>query len=77
MTHTTTLREAGIDRATAVRHLVTVGKGARLTLIETITKAQGTDGLRQAYFMWAAALEDNRIGAKRLPDLQSQLFKVL
>ena len=45
--------------------------------IETITKAQGTDGLRQAYFMWAAALEDNRIGAKRLPDLQSQLFKVL
>ncbi len=53
------------------------GQYTRLTLIETITKAQGTDGLRQAYFMWAAALEDNRIGAKRLPDLQSQLFKVL
>lgn len=53
------------------------GQYTRLTLIEAITQAKGTDGLRQAYFMWAAALEDNRIGAKRLPELQSQLFKVL
>lgn len=53
------------------------GQYTRLTLIETITHAKGTDGLRQAYFMWSAALADNRIGAKRLPDLQSQLFKVL
>lgn len=53
------------------------GQHTRLTLIETIYKAQGTDGLRQAYFMWAAAMEDHRVGAKRLPDMQSQLFKVL
>lgn len=53
------------------------GQYTRLTLIETIAHAKGTDGLRQAYFMWASALEDNRIGSKRLPDLQNQLFKVL
>ena len=53
------------------------GQYTRLTLIETITYAKGTDGLRQAYFMWSAALEDHRAGAKRLPDMQSQLFKVL
>ncbi len=53
------------------------GQYTRLTLIETISHANGTDGLRQAYFMWSSALEENRVGAKRLPDFQSQLFKVL
>ncbi|HMN92850.1 MAG TPA: hypothetical protein PKC60_06420 [Hydrogenophaga sp.] len=53
------------------------GQHSRLTLIETIARAKGTDELRQAYLSWAKAMEEDRIGAKRLPELREKLFKVL
>jgi hypothetical protein len=53
------------------------GQHARLSLIETISRAKGTDGLRQAYLSWLKAMEDDRVGAKRLPELREKLFKVL
>jgi hypothetical protein len=53
------------------------GQHARLSLIETIAAAKTTDELRLAYLSWVGAMEENRAGAKRLPDLQQKLFKVL
>lgn len=53
------------------------GQHARLSLIETIARAKGTDGLRLAYLSWLKAMEEDRTGAKRLPDLREKLFKVL
>jgi len=53
------------------------GQNMRLTLIETIAKAQGTEGLRQAFLAWQQALQDDRIGVKRLTEFRPQLFKVL
>ncbi len=53
------------------------GQHSRLTLIETISRAKGTDGLREAYLSWLQAMEEDRIGAKRLPELREKLLKVL
>lgn len=53
------------------------GQQHRLTLIETISRANGTDELRLAYLSWVQAMEESRVGAKRLPELQEKLFKVL
>lgn len=53
------------------------GQQHRLTLIETISRAKGTDELRQAYLSWLQAMGENRTGTKRLPELQEKLFKVL
>ncbi|TNF59823.1 MAG: hypothetical protein EP306_10075 [Burkholderiales bacterium] len=53
------------------------GQHSRLTLIETIARAKGTDELRQAYLSWLKAMEEDRIGAKRLPELRDKLLKVL
>lgn len=53
------------------------GQNARLTLIETIARAEGTDGLRMAYLSWQTSMEGDRAGARRLPELREKLFKVL
>jgi len=53
------------------------GQHSRLTLIETISRSKTTDELRQAYLSWLQAMEADRTGAKRLPDLREKLFKVL
>lgn len=53
------------------------GQHSRLSLIETISRAKGTDELRLAYLSWLQAMEDDRIGVKRLPELREKLFKVL
>lgn len=53
------------------------GQHSRLTLIETIARAQGTKGLRQAYRAWAKAMQEDRIGARRLNEFRDKLFKVL
>jgi len=53
------------------------GQHSRLSLIETISRAKGTDELRLAYLSWLQAMEDDRIGAKRLPELHEKLLKVL
>jgi hypothetical protein len=53
------------------------GQHSRLTLIETISRAKGTDELRLAYLSWLQAMESDRIGTKRLPELREKLFKVL
>lgn len=53
------------------------GQHSRLSLIETISRAGTTDEVRQAYGLWAQAMEADRTGAKRLPDFRDKLFKVL
>ena len=53
------------------------GQHSRLSLIETIARAKGTDELRMAYLSWLKAMEEDRIGAKRLPELREKLLKVL
>lgn len=53
------------------------GQHSRLTLIETISRSKTTDELRMAYLSWLQAMEGDRTGAKRLPDLREKLFKVL
>ncbi|GAA6143764.1 hypothetical protein [Hydrogenophaga sp. 5NK40-0174] len=53
------------------------GQNARLTLIETIARAEGTDGLRMAFLSWQTSMEGDRAGARRLPELREKLFKVL
>jgi hypothetical protein len=53
------------------------GQHSRLTLIETISRSKTTDELRMAYLSWQQAMEGDRTGKKRLPDLQEKLFKVL
>ncbi|MFN3495752.1 MAG: hypothetical protein ACK40L_14715 [Hydrogenophaga sp.] len=53
------------------------GQHSRLSLIETISRAKTTDEVRQAYTLWAQAMEADRTGAKRLPDFREKLFKVL
>ncbi|MDR7149747.1 hypothetical protein J2W49_001702 [Hydrogenophaga palleronii] len=53
------------------------GQHSRLTLIETISRSKTTDELRMAYLSWLQAMEGDRTGKKRLPDLQEKLFKVL
>jgi len=53
------------------------GQHSRLSLIEAISRAKGTDELRLAYLSWLQAMEEDRIGAKRLPELREKLLKVL
>ena len=53
------------------------GQHSRLSLIETISRAKTTEEVRQAYVLWAQAMEADRTGAKRLPDFREKLFKVL
>lgn len=53
------------------------GQHTRLSLIENISRAQGTEGLRQVYKQWEDAMAGDRIGAKRLPEFQDKLAGVL
>lgn len=53
------------------------GQNMRLTLIETIHACKTVQELRQAYPLWAEAMESNRAGAKRLPEMREKLFAVL
>lgn len=53
------------------------GQHTRISLIENIARAQGTEGLRKVYLQWESAMAENRIGAKRLPELQDKLVNVL
>ena len=54
-----------------------IGQHTRLTLIENIARAQGTEGLRAVYPSWEATMRDHVVAARRLPDLREKLFKVL
>lgn len=53
------------------------GQQTRISLVENIALAQGTEGLRKVYLQWESALAENRTGAKRLPELQDKLVNVL
>jgi hypothetical protein len=75
---TRTTAENDMARNFMVNTVNTVfGQHARLTLVETISRARTTDELRQAYLSWQQAMEGDRTGAKRLSDLREKLFKVL
>ena len=54
-----------------------IGQHTRLTLIENIARAQGTEGLRSVYPSWETTMRDHVVAARRLPDLREKLFKVL
>ncbi|GLS14346.1 hypothetical protein [Hydrogenophaga electricum] len=53
------------------------GQHTRLSLIESIAHASGTDGLRQAFLGWKEAMTENRAGSKRLPEFMGKLVAVL
>lgn len=53
------------------------GQHTRISLVEGIALAQGTDALRQAYLSWEEAMLGSRTGHKRLPEFHSKLLNVL
>lgn len=53
------------------------GHHNRISLVEAIHRSQSSVELRSTYAMWAAALETNATGRKRLPELREKLFAVL
>ncbi len=54
-----------------------IGQNVRFTLIKSLHGCVTTAELRSVYPSWKEAISDNRIGLKRLPELQEKLFKVL
>lgn len=54
-----------------------IGHNVRFTLIKSIHGCATATDLRSVYPAWLEAMADNRIGLKRLPELQDKLFKVL
>ncbi|MFA6615185.1 MAG: hypothetical protein WCS60_03750, partial [Hydrogenophaga sp.] len=53
------------------------GQHTRISLVEGIALAQGTDALRQVYLSWEEAMAGSRTGHKRLPEFHSKLLNVL
>lgn len=54
-----------------------IGQNVRFSLIKSIHACATATDLRSVYPAWLDAISDNRIGLKRLPELQEKLFKVL
>lgn len=54
-----------------------IGQNVRFTLIKSIHACVTATELRNIYPAWVEAMSNNRIGLKRLPELQDKLFKVL
>lgn len=54
-----------------------IGQHTRLSLIERIFHAQGTEDLRRAYRAWESTMRDHAVASRRLPELREKLFKVL
>ncbi len=54
-----------------------IGQHTRLSLIESIFHAQGTEGLRSVYPSWENTMRDHPVASRRLPELREKLFKVL
>ena len=54
-----------------------IGQQSRISLIENIFHAKGTEGLRAVYPSWVATMSDHSVGSRRLPELKEKLFKVL
>jgi hypothetical protein len=54
-----------------------IGQNVRFTLIKSIHACATAAELRHVYPDWVAAMSDNRIGLKRLPELRDKLFQVL
>ena len=54
-----------------------IGQQMRITLIQNISDAKGTEALRTVYLAWEASMADHGMGKKRLPELKEKLFKVL
>ena len=54
-----------------------IGQHTRLSLIESIFHAQGTEGLRRVYPSWESTMRDHAVASRRLPELREKLFKVL
>lgn len=54
-----------------------IGQHTRLSLIESIFHAQGTEGLRRVYPSWESTMRDHPVASRRLPELREKLFKVL
>lgn len=54
-----------------------IGQHTRLSLVESIFHAQGTEGLRSVYPAWVATMRDHAVASRRLPELKEKLFKVL
>ncbi|WP_372660226.1 hypothetical protein [Hydrogenophaga sp.] len=75
---TRTAADAEMARNFMINTVNTVfGQNMRLTLIQSIFEAKGTEGLRKAYLSWAESMASSRIGEKRLPELREKLSKVL
>ncbi len=54
-----------------------IGQHTRLSLVESVARAQGTEGLRAVYAAWETTMGDHAIAVRRLPELREKLFKVL
>lgn len=54
-----------------------IGHHTRISLVDDIFRARGTEGLRKVYFAWEASMLGHGAGARRLPELRDKLFKVL
>jgi hypothetical protein len=54
-----------------------IGHHMRISLVHDIFHAQGTEQLRVVYRAWAESMSHHAMGARRLPELREQLFKVL
>ena len=52
-------------------------QNTRLTLMEAIFSCKTTEDVRRVYLKWAETMSSSSIGAKRLPDFQEKLSKVL
>lgn len=54
-----------------------IGQNTRISLVNEIFNAKGTEGLRKAFHHWESSMSNHGMGAKRLPELREKLFKVL
>jgi len=54
-----------------------IGQYSRLSLVEKVARAQGTEALRAAYADWESTMSDHTMAARRLPELREKLFRVL
>jgi hypothetical protein len=75
---TRTAKEVDMARNFMMNTVNTVfQQNTRLTLMEAIAACNSVDDVRRVYPKWVETMSASSIGARRLPDFQEKLFKVL
>lgn len=75
---TRTAKEVDMARNLMMNTVNTVfQQNTRLTLMEAIAGCNSVDDVRRVYPKWVETMSASSIGAKRLPEFQEKLFKVL